>query len=578
MTRHFAILNYSVIYLLLFNAWRRQALARARQVMQGSRLMLSVIGAFTLTYWVFFTWLFFTGIRFLQMSVPGLGELLIARMFYILFALIFSMLMMSSGIVGYGSFFRNRETAWLQTLPISHAQLFRWKFVEMVILASWAFIFLSGPLLLAYGMALKLSPLFLFGVFAFYIPFSLLANVLGAAGLLVLVRVWHTRMGKPLIVGLIAIGFLLGAIFFKPIDVNAMREAEMLPLMDLLLKNTRITATPLLPSYWVASSIIGLGENLWTKPIFFFGLTVSYAALAGWLLLRYSGQLFYDNTSCVQDRQLHGRSHRKVGWMSPLFWSGNLLAKAFPWLKVPIRSILVKDWMIFWRDTSQWSQFVIFFGLLGFYFLNIRNFRFRLEERFWVSAVAFLNLSSLGLILSTLTTRFIFPQFSLEGRRLWLVGLAPIRLKDVIWGKFWASAVLTGALTLSLMFFSFSSLRLETGLRWIIGFTVLMMSLGLSGIAVGTGVLFPNFKHPNAAQIVSGFGGTFCLILSLAYVEAVVLIVAVPMHVRFMARMSLEFQFASPVALIYTSILLISLAAAFLPMRLAEKNLERLEI
>src|SRR5262245_18756411 len=125
---------------------------------------------------------------------------------------------------------------------------------------------------------------------------------------------------------------------------------------------------------------------------------------------------------------------------------------------------------------------------------------------------------TMGMILATLTTRIIFPQFSLEGRRLWLVGLAPIRLRDIIWGKFWSSAILCGGLTTGLMLFSFSSLHLESSLRWIIGSRVFMMSFGLSGIAVGTGVLFPNMKQNNAAQIVSGFGGTFCLILSLAYV------------------------------------------------------------
>ena len=564
-------------YRLLGSAWMRQTENRFRQMFAQSRLMLGVTAIFIAGYWAFFTWLFYDGIRFLRFNVPALGDLLLSRMFYLLFALIFFMLISSSAIVGYGVFFKNRETTWLQTLPLSHARVFRWKFLEMSVLASWAFVFLSGPLFLAYGLVLKLSPFFLVGVLMLYLPFSFLANTLGAAAILFLVRFWHGVWGRRTI--LAGASLALGAtfLFLKPIDVNALRETEIVPLMNLLLKNTRIVAAPLLPSYWLASAVIGLGDKLWSKPLFFFGVTTSYALLAGWLALRYGGQLFYDNGSRVQDRRLHRRIHARRTFVSPLFTIGRVLLWGVPWLSRPIRSILLKDWITFWRDTTQWSQFAIFFGLLGFYFLNIRNLHYQLDERFWVSVVAFLNLSSLGLILATLTTRFVFPQFSLEGCHLWLVGLGPFSLKEVVWGKFWISALVSGGITMCLMIFSFNSLRLETAMRWIIAFTVVMMSLGLSGIAVGMGVLFPSIKQPNMARIVSGFGGTSCLIVSLAYVALVVVTVALPMHLRYMAQRSLEFRFTSMVGLLYGFVLVVSLAAALVPMRLAEKRLNRLE-
>jgi len=565
-------------YSLIARAWRAQAKNRFCQMLHQSRLMLAVIITFIIGYWIFFTWLFYHGIYFVQFSVPALGDLLLSRMLYLLFALIFFMLIISSAITGYGVLFLSQETAWLQTLPITHTQLFRWKFLELSLLASWTFVFLSGPLLLAYGMVLKLSSIFLLEVLALYLPFSLLANILGVTIILFLVQYWHRLWGRRVIIAgsCITVGILY--LIFKPIDVNALREAEIIPLMNLLLKNTRVVASPLLPSYWLASAVIGMAERLWSKSFFFFGLTTSYTLLAGWLALRYSGQLFYDDCSHVQDRRLHAQQATARTFVSPLFKIGRLLVNIFLWLKHPIRCILLKDWVTFWRDTGQWSQFAIFFGLLGFYFLNIRNLHYQLDDRFWISVVAFLNLSSLGLILATLTTRFVFPQFSLEGRRLWLVGLAPVSLQEVIWGKFWFSAFTNGGITAGLMFFSFDSLQLETNLRWIIAFTVIMMSAGLSGIAMGVGVLFPNMKQNNAAQIVSGFGGTFCLVLSLAYVALVVILVALPIHFRYMAHLSLEFQFTSVVGMIYMGVLVVSLIAALVPMRLAEKKLGQLEI
>lgn len=557
---------------------RRQTACRLRQVTRQSRLMVTVIALFTIGYWVSFTWLFYGGMRFMQESVPALGDLLIGRMFYLLFAFIFVMLITSSVIVGYGVFFRNAETAWLQTLPVSHGQLFRWKSLEMSVLSSWAFLFLSGPVLIAYGMVLRISPLFLAGVLVLYVPFSILANVLGAALTLLLVRIWHTRWGRRAI--LAAGVVLLGVAYarFKPIDVKALRESEILPLMNLLLQNTRVAVMPLLPSYWLASGVIGLGEMLWRKTFFFFAVNTSYALLAGWLVMRYGGGWFHQTASAVSDRRARRSALGLRLGPSLLHWSGWLPIRLLIGLTRPVRAVLLKDWMVFWRDTVQWSQFAIFFGLLGFYFLNIRNLHFQLEERFWISVVAFLNLASLGLILATLTTRFVFPQFSLEGRRLWLLSLSPVSLKQIVWGKFWASAAGSGGITLTLMMFSFVSLQLDPALRWLIGFGVVMMSLGLSGIAVGTGVLFPNLRQPNAAQIVSGFGGTFCLILSLAYVAVTVATVAWPVHLYYVRGQSVDFGFASPIGLIYAWTFTVGLGAAWWPMRLAQERLARLEI
>ena len=41
----------------------------------------------------------------------------------------------------------------------------------------------------------------------------------------------------------------------------------------------------------------------------------------------------------------------------------------------------------------------------------------------WVNMISFLNLAVVGLILSTFTTRFIFPMLSLEGRRFWILSI-----------------------------------------------------------------------------------------------------------------------------------------------------------
>jgi ABC-2 type transport system permease protein len=53
---------------------------------------------------------------------------------------------------------------------------------------------------------------------------------------------------------------------------------------------------------------------------------------------------------------------------------------------------------------------------------------------------------------------------------------------------------------------------------------VAVMTFSLNGLAVGLGVMFPNFKDAAPSKIVSGFGGTLCLVLSFLYILASVLL------------------------------------------------------
>jgi len=54
---------------------------------------------------------------------------------------------------------------------------------------------------------------------------------------------------------------------------------------------------------------------------------------------------------------------------------------------------------------------------------------------------------------------------------------------------------------------------------------VAVMALALNGLATGLGALYPNLKEDNPSKIVSGFGGTFCLVVSFLYIVASVVLV-----------------------------------------------------
>src|SRR5439155_21663450 len=136
---------------LLLRVNALQAWRRVKGIQQQSRLLSSVIGLFIIGYAGISFWLFYRALLFVE-KFPGLGTVLTERLVFLFFAFLFVLLLLSNLVISYTNFFRNRETSFLLSLPIARESIFRWKFIESALLASWAFLFLIAPLLAAYGL------------------------------------------------------------------------------------------------------------------------------------------------------------------------------------------------------------------------------------------------------------------------------------------------------------------------------------------------------------------------------------------------------------------------------------------
>ena len=474
------------------------------------------------------------------------------------------------------------------TLPVRSLDVFRWKLLETTLLASWAFLFLSAPLMLAYGATRHVTGWFYLKVFLLFMPFVTIPAALGSLVILMVARYLHRRMFKWALFGVGAAGLACAIVFLKPMQAEDLEQAQMVAALQQLLHNSRVTVQPILPSYWVASSMIAWGDGWTGRGLFFFMVLLSNAMMATLVCTMASRRLFYDGWS-----RNHSQGHFQLGVAlldKPIALPHTGLLERFvnlwPRLHHATRALVIKDVRVFWRDTSQWSQFAIFFGLLGLYVLNLRSVAHEWRNESWACFVSFLNLGASSMTLATLTTRFVFPQFSLEGKRLWMVGMVPYGLKRVLLEKFWLSSVCTAAITLGLMLTSSWMLRIPGWLTLLFSSTVVVMSFALCGIAVGIGALFPNFgsgsaancRDDNPAKIVSGFGGTFCFVISLVYLALVIGAEAWPLYSRF--AVSGFTSRGQPWGLVFSWIFvsLFSLMAASIPMSLALKKVESLEI
>jgi ABC-2 type transport system permease protein len=517
-----ASLKASPLLLLLrvnaVHSWRRLLSIR-----EQSRLLSSIITFFVLGYLVLAFELFYHGMEFVA-KFPGLGAVLTERLLYTLFAFLFALLLLSNLIISYTNLFRNRETTFLMTLPVSNDTIFRWKFIESMILASWAFLFLIAPLLAAFGLVRDVDwdfyPLTagLIGVFI------ILPCVLGSA-LAIGIGRHLDRKSFQLVLLVLALVLLAFVAFWwktNPVDDDLL-DKRTLEALDRLLAKTRFTMFPFLPSYWLSSSLLQWAEGITNGAVFFAGVLLSHTLFFGAIAFTRFGGLFYNTASAVQSRAPGGgfkfsflgeeKHSRTPGMLERIF-------DKIPYLQTDTRAIAVKDLRMFWRDTTQWGQSVMFFGLLGAYIINLRNFTHQLTSPFWIHAVAFLNLGACAFNLASVTTRFVFPQFSLEGRRLWIVGMSPMGLPRIVLTKYWLASTFSLVVTLALVTLSCYLLKMPWDDVAFFGAVVTVMTFALNGLAVGLGVLFPNVKETNPNKIVSGFGGTLCFVLSSIYIIA----------------------------------------------------------
>ena len=277
-----------------------------------------------------------------------------------------------------------------------------------------------------------------------------------------------------------------------------------------------------------------------------------------------------------------GRSARK---RRGLYALDALFHRAFAFLPRPIRLLTLKDLRTFRRDPAQWSQFLIFFGLLSFYFLSIPRLGYNSQSPYFRNLLSFVNVSVTALILSTFTSRFIFPLLSLEGRNFWVLGLLPLRRDEILWGKFAFASSISLVATEVLIVLSDLMLRMAPFMVALHVGMVAVLCLGLSGISVGLGARLPNLKEDDPSKIAAGFGGTLNLLVSLAYIFLVVASMALPCHLYFAGLDAAAegvptitlWQFRSWLTVAIVACLILGVVATVVPLRIGIRAFRRME-
>lgn len=510
------------------------------------------------------------GSEILGTGALSLSDLVMARLLAVFALALFVMLIFSNVLVSYQTLYRAREMAYLIQSPIATHELFLGRFVECVSFSSWASAFLGAPMMLAYGLETGASWVFYLALVAFYLPFVALPAAIGSMITMLLVR-FLARLRQAAWVGL---GLLLMVAMFT-VFRQRFRIPDLSSSSDLqnLVETLGRTQSPYLPSQWAAQGVLEAATGDWGEAGFYFLLLSANALLLLWLATLMAEKLFYPGWSDL----VGGDGGRNTG---PVRGPLRHLERIFRPLREPYRSLVIKDIRLFWRDPAQWAQFVLFFGILALYVANLRSMAggTAAQGEIWRAGRTLLNLGASMLILASLTTRFIFPLVSLEGRRFWILGLAPLSRRQIVWQKMWLSVGSLSVFTVSLAILSAIQLRLDPLASFLSVAGMVATTFALSGLAVGLGSLYPNFQEDNPARVVSGMGGTLNFLLSMVYI---VLVLAAEAVILMWSRIG---ESLAPGSFIWALggvglwIVLLTVLMGYLPLRLGLRHLERVEL
>jgi len=279
-----------------------------------------------------------------------------------------------------------------------------------------------------------------------------------------------------------------------------------------LVPGLRLATNPLMPSWWTAEGITALSHGHWLRGAMLWGLLVTTAAMLI-MVFEWLARHLYDE---AWQRVIGGSARTR---RNPLLL-GRLQRLLRP-LSHDARALVMKDIRTFFRDPQQWSQTLVFFGLLAIYFANLRSFNYHALPLAWRSAITFLNIFSVSAVLCSLGSRFVYPQLSLEGHGFWMLGLAPTSMRRVLMTKFLSATAAMLTVSVALVALSTGMLNAALAIRVTAILLTGAISLSVCALSTGLGAIFLDLDQRNPAAIVSGFGGTLNLVFSL--ITAVIL-------------------------------------------------------
>ena len=527
--------------------------------------LLALIGA---AFWAGVMLVLVRLLRYFK-NTPEIGALLAGKLLGLVFLSFFAILLLSNIITALSSFFLARDLDMLVSAPVDWLTLYGAKLLETLVHSSWMVVLMAVPILAAYGYVYEGGAGFVLLALGTTLPYLIIPAAVGAALTLLLVNIFPARRTRDLlsVVAILAVGALV--LLFRLLRPEQLARPEGLRSLVDFIALLRTPTSPFLPSDWVQRAIMSaLTDRLDVLPLYLLWSTAAAAVVVGAMLHR---ALYAGGFSKAQES---AQQWARTGMLP------RLGRAALAPLGILRRELVCKEVRVFFRDTTQWSQLILLAVLVVVYVFNVKFLPLRGQGIGFllVNVVPFLNLGLSGFVLASIAARFIFPSVSVEGRTLWLLKSSPLPMRELLWSKYWTGTLPLLALALLIVGVTDGLLKVSPFIYAVSVFTIAFLTFAVAGLALGLGAIFPRYESESAAQIPTSFGGLVFMLSSAVLIGAVVLLEARPVY-SYLSQEAFG-TVADPTDMVvgFALALAVCLAGTFVPLTVAVRRLERLEL
>ena len=503
----------SILRMRLSSVWNRALNIKTNSLTKAFVVFFGLGNVIGIGFWVSYE-----SFKFIE-NFPAFGAALSAKMISLLFFALLILVILSTLIVAYTTLFLARETDFFFENPIPPRTILFVKVGEAMAFSSWATLFLCFPVLVAFGFLRKAPASYYLESAGILSLFLLFAGLTGTLISLVIAPLARALTGRQLLASVCLLLGLLAWAFLRSFNFWDMDGENNLLILDRFMSQLSTMHSPYFPGQWAASAVLAAAAGNHAEVLFQGGTllanTIIFIPLLSWYGLRHYGYQW------VASR---GASPKTIALRKPA--TRKSVKKDV--VRSPLEALLWKDVLVFIRDPAQLSQSLLFVLLMVIYSLSLLRIPRYLTSADLQLLIYFANLGAICMILSSFTSRFLFPLVSLEGRSFWIVGLAPISRAFLIRQK--AIFGLGVSVTLGLVIIVVSNTSLGSPPHLFFGaiYSMLLAGVCLTSLATGVGAAYPVFEEDNPARIAVGLGGTLNFFASALAVAIIIALEALP--------------------------------------------------
>jgi ABC-2 type transport system permease protein len=564
----------SAIVHLLSPRWKKVR----NEIRDGKKekLRLASISFLILGLWTVIFIVFVKALRYFT-AEEMFGTIAATKLLSMLLATFAFVAVISNVIATFSTYYLSEDLELVLAAPVSPTAVFGSRFVETLVDSSWMVLVFGLPVFLAYGWVFEAPWSFYVLIF---VGFSSLLAMITALSVLVvqnLVKSFPVRRLRDLFMFVGLLIFIGMYLLFRMIRPEEFFNPEgFASIMDYLSIMSE-PSSPLFPTTWLQEIlrpyITGYGfEEIWL----YLGLLVTGAVAS----YRVAGHCHQALHFAGYSRAMEARGARlsKSRLIGVLEW---LLGCVFH--RTTVR-LIIKETLLMARDWGRLSQLLLLLALILVYLYNFSALpKVDSPEISMVmrNVLAFLNIGLAGFVLSSLGVRFLFPALSGEGRAFWILKKAPVSLRKILWVKFFFYLVPMLILGLFLVVATNYLLGMGTFIGLLSTVTMAFLTVGITSLSIGMGVIHADFRLADPSRAFSGFGGLMTMIYGGLSVTAVILLEAFPVYrivaAPFLRRGFTAFDYVLCAAC-FAAAFAVALFLIIYPMRVGMRRISELEI